>query len=1355
MTYSYSDIIDQVEDEDSLINRIDNTEADRIQEMEQEARVQTTLGSFEQPEQPKEQFQPENVDDKGEQTLREDEIIGPTLEPGEYEPSGYMPGGIQDPMVNSPLKPIADFAEPVMAGLHDWFADEVNSKATGAWGMEDAPIKKWKKQNSEVADAARDLTALIAPLIMYTKGAKGAGSRIHASGIAPKRVQALGNDPAFKALAGFGIDVGVGVYVDSTASQQEEEHNLSGNLKKWFPDQTKWIPNWFATADNDSPDTKRHKNLQEGAGVNMGVELIGAGARFVRAAADAWQATRWIPKNEQASSFFGNLANRYQDSALRNTFENLARSAEQRNQNLDDIGDFFLQKVEGSTIDQPIKGVHDVWDLTETGMRSVDEADVASAMTDVARIAGNNGTQFGRLANFIQPAALKKSVAEGTEWLLDQVTERVIQTGKFDVVLGDGTKLTDKTIKTATTDLAEYLMDPAAESGFLVKMLKKFDNGTAEAVRAGAVNEAIQGYMKKIYNLDRARAEALLETSTSGAIADMSDSLLRNIDSDAAENLQEEIWDRVETLLAFKGMSNWAQQETFYNPNLMERVMNRFKDTPTALAEYMTKEQAARETARNQIVTKARQFVQTLKQVNAEKPQFLKPLYEMYDATNGNVNTMYALNKQFQEEFTNVGKLLFDKNPDMPNRFVQAGWANIMNSTLSAFGTPIAAAIGNATGMLGKPATQMLGAALNRDWYTMRKTWNAYNAVNNTFTNALKYGHETMMKLTTEPKKFAEMMRPDLAMVKDNRLEAMISYAEAALTEGNDGPMMLVQQLKQWEDLAQHPVMRFNGNSMSGMDSFTKAFQAQIQAKFDAFDYVNGRLSMDDIVRGDLSNKELYEEAYNRSYEKMFNKDGILIDPRVKYASEEISLQLDTGAATALGQLTRHSPIMRTIFMFPRSQGNMLNQFLKFNPANALIGQFVGDLQAFTMKKIDNYSGPEIMEALRNRGMTDIAPDQALQKFIELRNEAKGRWAFGTIATMGAWNAFVNDNITGDNITYGGRDLDRQDRQLGKPVRSYRIPGTDKYMSYAWMGPIADWLATTVNVMDNFDRLTEAQMEEVGNKLAFVAAAALKDKNAMMNFQPVLDILNGNEGALNRYLAGTANNALPMAGQRGEWGKLFSEESREIDRTVIGYARNRNKFADVFVPEDAQLPVSTDWIYGKPIGENPSFLTRVFNTYNKGMMISDEMGPEARFISLVGFNSMPSFQTSPDGIPYTNTERAELFQMVGQDGLFLKTIQSVMKRAEKYGSIEALADAKSDPYNIGARVPKDKYMGIHDELRYGLNIAVNAAHARLTTKDRIETEVYINELNESRAATGAAPLNSRAENFLRNLPGTQ
>ena len=56
----------------------------------------------------------------------EKEIIGPTAEPGRYEPGGYVPGSIGDLAKDTPFKGLIDASQGVAYGLHDWFTSEIN-----------------------------------------------------------------------------------------------------------------------------------------------------------------------------------------------------------------------------------------------------------------------------------------------------------------------------------------------------------------------------------------------------------------------------------------------------------------------------------------------------------------------------------------------------------------------------------------------------------------------------------------------------------------------------------------------------------------------------------------------------------------------------------------------------------------------------------------------------------------------------------------------------------------------------------------------------------------------------------------------------------------------------------------------------------------------------------------------------------------------------------------------------------------------------------------------------------------------------------------------------------------------------
>lgn len=1307
-----------------------------------------------------ESFNYRSTNEDGTTRLRDGEIIGPTREQGRFEPSGYAPGTIMDPEVGSPLKPIADALEGPVKGMSDWFTSEINSKAH-IWGYPEIP--RAPNANSELQDALRDVTALLAPIIAYTRGAKSGVKGLQARGVGGKRLQRLGNDKAFQMFANLGLDVGIGVHVDETSYQQGEDDNLSGSLKKWWPKQTTWIPNWLATSSADNADTRRHKNRMEGGGMNVGVELIGSTARLLKAAYKSADMARLVPRGEKVGAFWNATKNQYKMSPKELSLKLINDSAEQASKNIDDLGAYNLSRLNpDETYVKPVKGVHDMWTVAELGQRSLDQNGVAGAMTNVAQIAKNLDTQWGRVGNFISSTALKFGLDEDNlkrGWLMDQVVGQMKEAGKWDYIASDGVnKLKFEDISRATTNLAESIMDPAADSGFLAKILTEFGTVAGRQAAADAAGKAINKYMKKIAGLQNYQASAVTQQSLAGQVADLAQTSIESLGTEAYENVVEEMFDRLEMLHVLKSAFDWEYKQGPLNQNNWDRIKNLFANKDTkALQRWKNSEEGARAAMMESVIPEAKKFATNYRNIAKEYPHFLKPMYEMYDATNGRVDSMYRLNKEFAHSFTNLEKGLVDLNPEIPNLIVQAGWANVMNSWLSAAGTPIKAAFGNIGGLISQPIGMYGGAILSGDMYMLRRAHYAYGSLTDTFQKAGNYAGDMFWKLTTEPRQYEAAMKPDLAYKASKKMAAFESYAKAAEAMGNDGPMVMFTMQQNLEDLALHPVLRASSNSMSGQDLFTGAFQANIQARADAFDHVNGRITLDELVNANVDGEELFKEAYELAYSKVFNEDGIITDPRIRYANSEVSLNADDPVSGWLNGITRRMPIAKSIFSFARSMGNMATMFaVKYNPATPifaelpLVGQLVDDVYRFGLtKRFHDMTQEEIIEAMKGRGMGDLPYDKMEQKFLEIRHEAKARMAMGTMAVTLGWIGLTQGRLTGNGSWDPEVQRALEARGDWQP-KSYKVPGTKYWISYEALGPIGDWLASTVDMVENWDTLGEAAMEELGAKMAFVLAANLKDKSVFEMARPLFDIVNGNEGAINRWAAGTLNAAAPFAGQRSELSRLFEPAQREIDRTIDGYIRNKNKFVDKFVPEGAKLPVSHDWIYGTEIGNTLPWWIRTYNVYSPAK-IAEERGPEARFLAAVEYDARPFFNEDPEtGVEYTVQERAELYDRLGQDKIFLEGIRKVMKMTEKVGGIEKLMSYRKDPHVTSKRTPLKNWFNIHAKLDDYLSDALAAARAGLSTRDRLETEGYIQDVNIYRAQRGEKPLTFQTEQFLRD-----
>ena len=91
-----------------------------------------------------------------------------------------------------------------------------------------------------------------------------------------------------------------------------------------------------------------------------------------------------------------------------------------------------------------------------------------------------------------------------------------------------------------------------------------------------------------------------------------------------------------------------------------------------------------------------------------------------------------------------------------------------------------------------------------------------------------------------------------------------------------------------------------------------------------------------------------------------------------------------------------------------------------------------------------------------------------------------------------------------------------------------------------------------------------------------------------------------------------------------------------------------------------------------------------------------------------------------------------------------------MKRAEKAGGMDLLMQYRKNPNVDSKRTPTDKWFSIHDELDFYLSQAVESARLQLSTRERLQTEAFIQDSNTYRAERGQPPLTFQTEQFLRN-----
>ena len=118
------------------------------------------------------------------------------------------------------------------------------------------------------------------------------------------------------------------------------------------------------------------------------------------------------------------------------------------------------------------------------------------------------------------------------------------------------------------------------------------------------------------------------------------------------------------------------------------------------------------------IQAEAKATADVLREIKEVNPEMLNPLLLAYEATDGKVSTIDALNNYFRQSTGVIKKAFVDGQPDIPSVIMQGFWSNVYNSTLSAFATPIKAVASAGALLIERPVATFAGALAHGDGYT-------------------------------------------------------------------------------------------------------------------------------------------------------------------------------------------------------------------------------------------------------------------------------------------------------------------------------------------------------------------------------------------------------------------------------------------------------------------------------------------------------------------------------------------------------------------------------------------------------------------------------------------------------------
>jgi hypothetical protein len=1190
------------------------------------------------------------------------------------------------------------------------------------------------KYEDEVASVTRSISSVVAPTILLQSAGMAAGQAAQA------RVGSKLGETAFMKFVGArGVEAASAVAVGSIATEYEEGDNLLGQVKKALPAQWDYIPDNWATLDTDSPDIKRQKSINEDLALGFLIPFVGFAGKLGASLDEVGNLFKTPPKmvgeSDQAIKYLADNAPTPKSDDL---VEELSNYAAKQEADLDELGYYNMQGNPNADI--PMKGVHDLYDFRETGMRSVDDFGIVGASVDAARIAANKGTVYGRLGNFISEPALKYGITTpgGVEEITIGLTKQLKDADRYRMDADDWS-VSFEEILAQGDNLVVELFDPSANVDDIKRLLgssiRTNEFGVEVLTEEGysSALRSISNMVGEYSGMDVARAQAYTATSMAGQIADLSEGARINRGSISVDTAKEKIRDNLAFLQQLVGSTKYYATQKRGLLALGERIKN-FGKSPEQIA------QAIRESypqALRSIQSESDKFTESWEWLQENRPDILDSFLELYELSDGKINTITKMNEDILNSFVRWRPIL-DGNPDAPNILAQAVRSNYYNSLLSSGATAAKALYGNLSGLIAEPVAYFAGSMLRGDLKAVQRGWMAYSAIFDTQKKALPYAGKMFTKASQNPNSVKGQTRLDLVIKQEEKLEQYRYIAKQEADRGNHGFKFLVDLYEQQQAMAADPVFRLVPNLFTGFDSWTGATLANAQARFRA---------MDELDRlGEAATPARIKELADVEYNGMFDNNGIIVDQAVKYNNADIALNLDTGLNKSLDGLLKYVPGLTPFLTFPTTMANMVRVADDYLPAP--LRSFQRDVNDLAYTSVQTFmENPELIEnILSKRGYKISQMDETakLNALIDLKNKTLGRKAIGTFVTSAAIGAILKDKIFGDGLlsVTGDGSYDRQlnrarQKNSAFKERSFIAPDGTRVEYNELLGPgLSNWVAMVANVADNFDMLGESFTENMFEKASFVLAASLTDQAGISALRPLVEVFSGNESAATRFVAGQINSLGPLAGARNEFGRILEGGLKEMNNNIIEHIANRNQLIGLFDSTN-RLPTVISPISGEAPNKYNMF-QRIYNTYSP-IKIHPAMTDEERFLYEIEYDVSSAFKTR-HGIKLEADERAELNSIMGREGQFKQSIKNIMRTAEARNTIKELQDARRSGID-SLTTPIGKYDQIHMMLSEAQKQAEENAFYLLEASKRqgIEERIMLQKLNNRNAELGIIP----------------
>ena len=1049
------------------------------------------------------------------------------------------------------------------------------------------PVSEWWDQNSPRSNhpahkATREAASIIIPT-MYGGGVvTGSLRSATAARSIPKATRILGTIAAH---------AGVDTAVTAISSHSKEQDNIAAALNEWLG----WDIPW-ATRDGDSPDVIRKKNIYESAGLSIGVDLLTSAFALSKA-------MKVIPGDEAAERALARHATGFEgeDPITANVLgRRSSRTLAQREEAVNRL----IRDPKGDQGYDPFINKPDLGPQS----RAVTELEPnpIKAKIDNWRIQNNAGTINGRARPFVSNRFIKRmSEASSSE---RAEAYRSLFDKDISANVGakiDGTVIPPDQINKAVTQLYNNVFNPDIKLGQMESIVNDMKTGFFNQKNYMGqqewriVNEAFIQAFEQVYNPKVMRASALVTNQAAGTIADTA-SAISMIGDIAMTGRQQEI-----IIEKLKLLSREVRANQYISNKVGEYKQLAGARNPAALKAWIMDQSNDFGRGLKAVQDKGNEFYETLETIAKNNPEYLKPLAYAMEATNGEVDQIYKLNRWTEENIGFLKKAFYDGNPEVPSLIVKGLHGVRYNHILSGL-APLRALTGNSMLSVFKPATVLAGAKITGDTATFRKALWTYGGISENFKRAYKAMGDEWRLAKSSPEEAMMRGRADLRQAKMDNFEALEAMSEVWRKEGNTGKVAMWNIAKGLSWYNNNPFVRWGINAMYAIDGFTNSLMASGSARAKAYNMLmketNGAFS-----------RSAFDKLQKRLYSQAFDHTGLLTDKAAKHASQEIALNLDSQVASDLNKLIETYPAAKSLFLFPRTGLNALNLTWTYTPGSALL-----PLQTKVRKVFTASTRQEIAEVLMEHGLENT--DDA---FRTLKSEYIGRQLMGASVVTGAGIWALEGNLTGNGPVNAGER--KRMISMGWEPNSIKNPITGQWHSYKGFEPFDSLLGLVGDAVYYSNRIDQSLTDQLYQKLAFSISMNVANKTFLSGFEPLVSMFSGDEGAFNRFVVNQADSLIPFApsGMRSVLNQALAPQLKDVENDWGSLMANKWKFMNPPSLMD-QLDIYT----GKPIRFHEP-LTAGANAFLPFGKSNGDMEPWRQWLISTGWDNVASMRVNP------------------------------------------------------------------------------------------------------------------------------